>query len=1030
MLFLALLLAGVGSVGAQELKDGDFEGAFDPVVSPPDSKGKIDGEIAEGWRDESAWGDVSIAYSQDPTGGHNATSAQKIEVRAQGKGAPQFVQELPVEQGAVYRITAWVKSASPARGSLAFRQAGSPYAVYGSTNINLTTTWTQVVVTGTASAGGNALIMFLPEGTGTYWIDDVTFQDAATIQSLPAAATGAGGGVIGMPLTNGDFEGNFSPYAKSPQDKAQIEGELADGWKDDSGWADVSVAYARDTTVSNSGKAAQRIDVRAIKKGGVQFQQEVLLKKGRIYRFSFYARSLINTQAEVQIRQKAAPYNIFGSLTMTPSPEWRKFEVYAQMDRDEDVVLNFSPAEATTYWLDDAKLEDVTDSSANGTARQGNLLDNGSFEAGYSEGWNWQIAGFDNNVIAASREHLDLRGTIDTSTAADGKKSATLSVLPWSVGLFSSPTVPAKFAQTYTASIAIRSSVPAQATLVLAGTMGHAQVDVGPEWKRYSVSGTAVLGSTVQLAVNCSLRDAAAPVQFWLDSAMLEEGSTASPSYVAPFPVELALTMQRPGCIVFDGEAALFQVATGGDLPKGASLKWSVEDLEGKVTKLPALAFPVTRGTIAPDADFPRGVFKVRAQVFDPDGKALSAEVQKLFTRLPHPRELTEAQTEKSYFGAHIELVPEKLDIAKATGNHWLRLHDVASVTQWPNVAANPGEWTWNDEGIKAARAEGFNLLGLLAGAPNRVALHPQAQTGYFSSWNVPDAPGALDEWNEYVKQTVAHYHAQINHWEIWNEPYINGASSGFFPKGTPEQYAELLKRASTVIRQTSPETSIVGVCSPGSDPAWLNRVLSVTGPSYYDEMSFHAYGGRLQGGAKSQIGEVVDGLNAVQARYGTAKPLWETEGGPTDNLSWYVSPTNEMRLQMTSIVRLDVDQLAAHIAVFFPYTMCDSRIYGRGNLNWLEYDRSLKPVTAARAVLASLVDGATYAGRTEPQPGAEIHTFRQSDGSSIEVAWGYDSTAHTLDVPEGMKALDILGNSLKGTTVKVGEEPVYFVGK
>jgi hypothetical protein len=1196
--FLGLFALGFGSASAQQLTNGDFEGAFQQLVMPAGSKSQIDGSVATGWRDESAWGQVSIAYSKDPTGGHNGTSAQKIEVRSITQGAVQFVQELPFKPSTTYRLTAWVKAAAPGQAALMLRQSGTPYATYGNTNINLTTEWAQVQVTGTATAGDNGLVMFLPSNPGTYWIDDVVLQDVAGAASAPAAGpllqnpgmegtyvpvtppssplakidgmvapgwldesgwgevsigysqdqtvkhggtsaqkievrsigkgaalfiqkvplqngriyratawmkaaapgqaslylresgapystysetkaqlttewtqvelpmrvtntelddlaftfpepgtfwiddvtledvtdgvkpSASAGGAVPIPLINADFEGKFQPYVKSPSAKAQISGDVAEGWEDNSDWADVAVVYGRDDTIANGGKTSQRIDVKAIKSGAIQFQQELPLKAGRIYRFTSYVRAAINTQAMIQIRQKGPPYEVFGQLEAAISPEWRKFEVYARMDKDADGLLLFSPSEPTTYWVDDVKLEDVTDLGSAGTAQKGNLFSNGSFEAGPSEGWLWWINGFDDGVKTATREHLDRKATVDTTTAADGTASLKVTLGPWSAGLFSSPTVPAKFGQTYTGSIAIKSDRPGTAEISLGGTTGIKEVTVGPEWKRFSVSGSAVLGPTVQLLARCIVRDTTSPVQFWLDAAMLEEGSTASPAYLAPYPVELALTMDRPGSIVFDGEAAPLKLSTGGNLPPGAVLKWSVENLAGQVTDLPKMALPATSLTIPPDTNSPRGVFKIHAQVVDKDGKPLSSEIQKIFARLPHPRDLTPEQALNSYFGAHVELTPEKLAVARATGNRWVRLHDTSSVTRWQNVEAVPGTWAWNDEGIKAAHQAGLNILGLLAGAPNRETLHPQAQSGYFAGWNVPDAPDALDHWAEYVKQTVAHYQPLISYWEVWNEPYINGATSAFFPNGTPEQYGELLKRASPVIRATNPKAFIVGVCGPGADSAWLDRALKVAGPEYFDAMSFHAYGGRLQGGEKPEIERDADQLRADEALFGTPKPLWESEGGPTDEISWYVNQAPAMHFQMSSLVRLDVCLIAGGVKKFFIYTMGNSGDYGAGGLSLMEYDRSIKPALAARAVLASLIDGATYGGRTEPQPGVDSHSFTQSDGSHVQVLWSFDAKPHSLDIPAGMQALDVLGNPLTGPTVSVGEEPLYFTGK
>jgi hypothetical protein len=312
-------------------------------------------------------------------------------------------------------------------------------------------------------------------------------------------------------------------------------------------------------------------------------------------------------------------------------------------------------------------------------------------------------------------------------------------------------------------------------------------------------------------------------------------------------------------------------------------------------------------------------------------------------------------------------------------------------------------------------------VLGLLAGAPPRVTLKPQAEGGYFLSWNVPDAPGGLDQWAQYVQETVKHYQPWISHWEIWNEPYGNGVRDAFFP-GTPEQYAEVLKRASTTIRETNPEATILGVCAPESNSGWLDRVLKVAGPKSYDVMSFHLYG------TNPKVARVVAELTAAQAGHGAPKPMWNTEGNQTEIGSWYVQKTSDMHFQISTIIRNDVAQLAEGVRKFFTYSMGTSGFQGCADLSLLEYDNVPKPLDVARAVLASLIDGAAYAGRTEPEPGVEAYSFNQTDKKIVQALWSTDQKSHALAIPAGWKALDALGNPIEGKTAQAGVEPIYFV--
>ena len=71
-------------------------------------------------------------------------------------------------------------------------------------------------------------------------------------------------------LNNGSFDGDY-------------RGDIANGWKDNSGWADLKLKYDEETKTAHAGKA-QKIDCLSFRFGAVQFVQPgVSLVKGRSY---------------------------------------------------------------------------------------------------------------------------------------------------------------------------------------------------------------------------------------------------------------------------------------------------------------------------------------------------------------------------------------------------------------------------------------------------------------------------------------------------------------------------------------------------------------------------------------------------------------------------------------------------------------------------------------------------------------------------------------------------------------------------
>jgi glucose dehydrogenase len=92
------------------------------------------------------------------------------------------------------------------------------------------------------------------------------------------------------------------------------------------------------------------------------------------------------------------------------------------------------------------------------------------------------------------------------------------------------------------------------------------------------------------------------------------------------------------------------------------------------------------------------------------------------------------------------------------------------------------------------------------------------------------------------------------------------------------------------------------------------------------------------------------------------------------------------------------------------------------------EYDNSIKPMLAARAVLASLVDGMGTPTRSEPVKGVDLYTY--GTRKPVQVLWSYDGETHNVPIPRGARALDIWGNPIrtKANIISVGPEPKYFV--
>jgi hypothetical protein len=646
-------------------------------------------------------------------------------------------------------------------------------------------------------------------------------------------------------LRNSGFEGSFRSLEEK-NGSARLNGEIGDGWSDDSSWAEVTAIYRRDTTRPHGGATAQRIEVQEVRRGAVQMRQTIQgLKPGLRYTYRIWLRGRSDTPAIVFLQQTAAPYSALSARMVRLSDVWVPVTIPLKAAEGETEVAAMVRLGGTgTLWVDDARFVEgtlPTPSEANWQAAPDNLLPNGSFEAGLGAGWG---AVSDNNITES-------RPIIDETAALIGRRSLRMDIMapaphfPGTVMDVHSPEVLVEPGMEYTVSVALKASLPnTQVALGLDGVSDRQYVMAGPEWQRFSFTRRPTTKSTRVLIV-CYVDKA---TQVWMDAVQLQAGVRAAPEYQAQSPLELNLSTRRPGNVFHDGEDARLEITTGGakTLPAGATLRSQVIDLYGTERSLPVVRLPAAALVIPPAAEQPRGLFKVRSQVVDTAGKPLSAPVECVWSRLPRPRDIA---AEKSFFGSHFILTPEFCAIARAVGVRWVRLHDSSKITKWPMTEPQPGDWRFYDEGVQTARAAGVQILGMLDGAPAWASARKGVKhDDYFANhFAVPDAPGAIDSWRRYVSTVVGHYAGKIDYWEVWNEPW--NRDPPFF-LGTPALYGELLKAAYPTAKAANPKSTVIGIDTyPGHGDAFAEGAMQASGPAFYDIFSYHDYRGALKVG-------------------------------------------------------------------------------------------------------------------------------------------------------------------------------------
>jgi len=981
------------------------------AVGASSGPGQISGETASGWGDNSNWADVTVAYAQDGADPHRGQSAQRIAVSGVRSGAVQFKQNVMLKKDRIYAMSVWLRGSPGSMVSLLLRETGGASKQYAGTTASLSAEWREYRVFGRCTDDTEGLLMIRLTSPTTIWVDDTRLEDV-TDQQAPEPADDnmlRGGSMEGLPGLIGAQSG-----------PGQIRGEIVEGWGDNSGWADVTVAYAPDRENPHGGQAAQRVSVEGVRSGVAQFVHGVNLRKDHVYALSMWLRGSAGSMVAVALREKGGSYEGYAGLTAALTPEWKEFKVVGRCSADVEALVMLKATAPLTYWVDDVRLVDVTGAQSGAAARGGNLLSGGSFEAGVSFGWSARTQGY------AGNRYGDPRARMDSATAAHGASSLRIDIPARDYTRISSPVFTYAAGRPHTASLWMKASVAHLSVQGEIENTGLAQgFDVGTEWKAYSWSGALPFLPFTRMKFTARAPEGQA-VTLWIDGVQLEEGATASASYRAPYPSELTLQLARPGSVVFDGESASVAVRLVPAAPEGATLKLSAVDIYGKAYAVPSVALPADALTLPAFAPRARGVFKLRAEAVDAAGVLLAAPVEMVWARLPRPRE--DVNPRESFFGLHLPLAPDHIAMARAVGTRQARLHDASMTAKWAIAEPEPGKWEFHDEGVTAAHEAGLSVLGLLDGAPAWTSTKPR-EGGYWGVWNIPDKPEALPMWENYVRTVATHYQGRIDDWEVWNEPWGNwflGAG------GKPELYGQLTRSAYRILKEVNPDGRLIGIDGYRGHDDWNTNALAATGIDAFDALSFHDYNDAIYGGPENMAQIQAKQFRDFQRPYGEPKPLWNTEGG-SDMGSFYVADTGgvPIQLQPTYIVRYDVCHMGAGVKAFHLYAAhCDCEM-GEASFLVTEHDRAVRPVIAARAVLAHLVDGLGAPVRTEPVPGVDQYTFvGGAEGREVRVVWSFDGATHTLPVPKGLRVLDVFGNAVvaDGGNVTVVAEPQYLV--
>ncbi|OGV38550.1 MAG: hypothetical protein A2X48_00750 [Lentisphaerae bacterium GWF2_49_21] len=827
------------------------------------------------------------------------------------------------------------------------------------------------------------------------------------------------GSAFGQSVFQDDFEAKFNPVPqkdKSWNANAEISGETGANWGDNSSWAEVGVSYSGDEVNPHSGKLSQHIDVKRVTSGAVQFTHSFQAEKGKIYRGRLWLRGTGGTTITYGFRQADAPYQTIGTESATLSPEWREYSIEAEMPKDDKVFFMIWVNSPSSFWMDDANIDIVEFKPV--PPPEGNMLANASFEAGIPGNWAYHAEGSD------SLKFRDIRPKSADDGAA-GSKSMSIEIPKESSGTLRSPMIIPSKGQAYSISIWLKATREVKIHLGLADTkIWSPKLSVGPEWKRFTFGGkldTFKKFTWLQINFPQDKED----YTVFVDGIMLEAKAEPSKEYSSSFPYEFMIDTDRVGHIFFDEEKAMFKISAAPSPKDDVKAKIVVQDFSGK--ELGASSFKLTGdGMFIINADnLKRGMFKLNAMLVDAEGKQISHTEELTWARIPRPAEMGDGRN--SYFGIHTPMVGEYIQIARLTGQRWVRLHDSSMIAKWKSLEPVEGEYKFYDEGISQAKKEGLMILGMLDGAPPWMGSKDRG--GYWSFWTIPTRADWKEKWRNYCDTAITHYKGRIDHWEIWNEPW----GQWFLEAGgDPKMYVEFMRQAKESAAKNNPSATIVGVDAYAGHDKWTEGALQ-GGTDVFDVFSFHDYSDAIAGGAgtANRCLQQADQWRKWQERFGKVKPIWNTEGGVFELGSFLKPNANGLKynVQPAYIVRFDTCLRAAGVQKFFYYAIHLDPAEGENSCRATEAGRAIKPLLAARAIFAWLTDGAAFKERTETD-GVESYAFEPIRGRQVTVSWSVDGQEKKMQPPAGASVLDIWGNEMALTdgAVAVGTTPVYIV--
>jgi hypothetical protein len=790
---------------------------------------------------------------------------------------------------------------------------------------------------------------------------------------------------------------------------AQQAGGLPEGWRDDSGWADITVTY------DNQEEDGLRYLHAAFTRQGSGFAQLVHLLPDdegvRAYRFTAQLRLTPGTEVRLGLRQKSAPWRMLAECIPDAVAGWQRL--------DHEFVVTRTAGEEVGLWIQirtpgsldlaEATLagSDLAAATARHLSRIGgidtpNLVRLSRFPLGLPAGWLLDRSFSDGDVVVIGPEQAG-----PTGYPALGLRT------PVPTQLLSAPFDCAQPGLVHQLSLHIAGNWSGRLA-VLEGDHLLAERELRAEagWVRVNMSFTPTFIGENHVHAFRLLGQG----ELHIDGLQVTAGATLRP-YAPQLQAEVQLAMAEgeaaAGHCQFTDEAPLVRWCTTG-AAAGSTLRIDAYDQDGHVWPAEPIVLdgtPLQIGTARLSIPPARhAALRIVAQI----GTASPVD-ELVLLRLPRPQAWGRDAPD-SPFGVHVMAVHRQLQLVKSLGYNWVRLHDAGfEYTGWWWNERQQGQKVYRDDAISRYRQHHLTILGQLGSVPEWAshAADPGNQKAgqYFRRYFQPLSNAAFAD---YVSDITSHHRQDIRYWFVWNEPwmatrwavtYAKDASGERYTSSAEPQrdFAALMAAAYQAAKTVDPDLLIVGVNTSGAGRThegsrakviggseWTDGVVAAGGLAHCDAMDFHCY----VGGAADSIIPAVAEARRIAVASATAddgiplRKLWLTEGAPAlpaaevRNGGYREVTLGQAAPDPTPLARRLVLWELGSIAAGCEHSFLYSTHTTGGLQEWPNHtalvasDGSPHPSALAVAAFHHLVAGLSFAGSAEIAPGLSAYRF------------------------------------------------------